>query len=658
MASKDEAFMKLLGDVGLVPMTGQFWEYNLPKKMLGLTNEIFEMHASSNTSALADNEALKLYTDICQTILGENKTCPEKQWVAEGAQWAVSRERILQHPKELYQKAVDLGEGYEDKFRGLVLEALWPTVWGAESWTPTDVELSDVSFSAYRHAFAGGSHCALPGGSRAEVESCEDKMAYCEMRSRSIGQSSSTQFAERRQFYQVSAKPWRMQAELRPLLFGASTWTSLPKTVSGEPESFLPRLVESGDGYLMLPEDGQQQGIVWEITEARPKLICAFRPQSMAEVLQSLAEEGAECESDVYGQSLGLQAFEDEVAALLGKPAALFFATGSLANVTALKVHGARRAILHPTSHLAHHDCLTEAATQRLGAAASASQMLPQELSEPAFVGNFSKPLHPSDFEDFRWAAKDCLVMELPQRMNGGATPSWESIVSICQEAKKQGASRHMDGARLWEVQAFYTGRSLAELAGQFDSVYVSFYKGLGAMNGAMLAGSPGFVAEARLWRQRLGGTLRSFSPHWLHCRLQLRSVLPSQPCPGFLLFFPERLARLQHLVAMLSAQQHCLADVVRFDPPKPEACLVHVYLALGGGSLEALQEAHEEAASTSGWLLWDRLRGPGHSRKGEVYFEWSLGPHNAAIPDHEVLAAWQALAAVLRQRSTQDTKE
>ncbi|CAE8699060.1 unnamed protein product, partial [Polarella glacialis] len=98
MASKDEAFMKLLGDVGLVPMTGQFWEYNLPKKMLGLTNEIFEMHASSNTSALADNEALKLYTDICQTILGENKTCPEKQWVAEGAQWAVSRERILQHP--------------------------------------------------------------------------------------------------------------------------------------------------------------------------------------------------------------------------------------------------------------------------------------------------------------------------------------------------------------------------------------------------------------------------------------------------------------------------------------------------------------------------------------------------------------------------------
>ena len=48
----------------------------------------------------------------------------------------------------------------------------------------------------------------------------------------------------------------------------------------------------------------------------------------------------------------------------------------------------------------------------------------------------------------------------------------------------------------------------LEEICAGFDSVYVSFYKGVGALAGAMLLGDAGFVAEAALWQRRMGGTL------------------------------------------------------------------------------------------------------------------------------------------------------
>ena len=70
----------------------------------------------------------------------------------------------------------------------------------------------------------------------------------------------------------------------------------------------------------------------------------------------------------------------------------------------------------------------------------------------------------------------------------------------------------HMDGARLWESAPFY-GRSYAEIAALFDTVYVSFYKGVGAIAGAALAGPADFIAEARVWQRRHGGDLVNSTP-------------------------------------------------------------------------------------------------------------------------------------------------
>ena len=76
----------------------------------------------------------------------------------------------------------------------------------------------------------------------------------------------------------------------------------------------------------------------------------------------------------------------------------------------------------------------------------------------------------------------------------------------------------HADGARLLEVAPYY-GLPLPELCRLFDSLYVSFYKGLGGVTGAMLLGSPTVTREAAVWRRRLGGNPFTVAPYALSCR-------------------------------------------------------------------------------------------------------------------------------------------
>jgi threonine aldolase len=84
----------------------------------------------------------------------------------------------------------------------------------------------------------------------------------------------------------------------------------------------------------------------------------------------------------------------------------------------------------------------------------------------------------------------------------------------------------HFDGARIWESQPWF-GRPLPEIAALADSVYVSFYKGLGGLAGAALLGPADFIAEARLWRRRLGGTVYHLTAEAVSALVGLRDQLP-----------------------------------------------------------------------------------------------------------------------------------
>jgi threonine aldolase len=144
-----------------------------------------------------------------------------------------------------------------------------------------------------------------------------------------------------------------------------------------------------------------------------------------------------------------------------------------------------------------------------------------------------------------------------------------------------------MDGARLWESRAFY-GRPHAEIAEGFASVYVSLYKGLGGIAGAVLAGEEDFVAEARIWRRRMGGTLVHLSPMIASAAMRLDA----------------RLAQMDACYARASSLAQALAAIpgLRLNPAKPHTNLMHVYLEAPAETVLDRRDAIAERDSV--WLI------------------------------------------------------
>ncbi|CAK0811715.1 unnamed protein product, partial [Prorocentrum cordatum] len=236
--------------------------------------------------------------------------------------------------------------------------------------------------------------------------------------------------------------------------------------------------------------------------------------------------------------------------------------------------------------------------------------------------------------------ARRGLVVEIPQRMNGGRTMPWADLEALSMRARDVGARLHMDGARLWEAQPYY-GRSLADICRLFDSVYVSFYKGLGGTCGAMLCGESSLVGIARAWLVRLGGSMFTLAPHWLDAQMQLRAHRGG---------FEARFEKLREVVQALSGDA-LVSKILRFEPPIPQSCLVHGYIA-SEAPRDVVEAAHERVASATGSRLWNSLRGAGYGGDGasstEAYFEWNMGPANSAITTDAFLEGWRALSREL----------
>ncbi len=98
-------------------------------------------------------------------------------------------------------------------------------------------------------------------------------------------------------------------------------------------------------------------------------------------------------------------------------------------------------------------------------------------------------------------------LIELPEREIGGQLPPWDELVDLCDWADERGVMTHMDGARLWECNWFVADPT-QEIAALFDTVYVSFYKILRGLPGAVLAGSHGPNRRGKRSRSRHRGKL------------------------------------------------------------------------------------------------------------------------------------------------------
>jgi len=93
--------------------------------------------------------------------------------------------------------------------------------------------------------------------------------------------------------------------------------------------------------------------------------------------------------------------------------------------------------------------------------------------------------------------------------------PSYETLEQISEYCRQQDIKLHLDGARLFEILPYYH-KTASEVCSLFDSVYISFYKGIGGIAGAILAGDTSFTEKSKIWKRRHGGDLISLYPYIL----------------------------------------------------------------------------------------------------------------------------------------------
>jgi threonine aldolase len=316
-----------------------------------------------------------------------------------------------------------------------------------------------------------------------------------------------------------------------------------------------------------------------ELRAACARQLTHHKPHDARAALLVLADATpAGLELDKYGAAAWLAAFEADVARELGKAAAVFMPTGTLAQQIALRIWceraGRNTVAFHPTCHLEIHESRGYAMLHALRALLAGA---PTRLMTVADVRAIPDPL-------------GALLIELPQREIGAQLPPWEELVALCDAARATGAKLHLDGARLWEAAPFYA-RPHAEIAALFDSVYVSFYKGLGALAGAVLAGDEDFVAEARVWQHRHGGRPVTIAPYALSARSAFETNL------GKMRGYWER------AVEIASALAHI--DGVEVVPDPPHTNTFHVFLR---GTREELEDRAHAYARETGTFVFARL--------------------------------------------------
>ena len=278
-----------------------------------------------------------------------------------------------------------------------------------------------------------------------------------------------------------------------------------------------------------------------------------WHPQrTPAEVLRDYADAAAqwELEWDRYGEAGAVAAVEERLVELFGTEAASLYPSGIMAQQCALRTwsdrHGTRRVAVPDLSHLLRH-----------------------ELDGPRLLHGFEvehlttgqKVATADDLAAIpgRLAA---VLVELPLRDAGCALPTWDELTALSSAARQRGIAVHLDGARIWEAQPFWD-RSFTEIAGLADTLYVSFYKGLGGIAGAALVGDRDVVEEAARWRKRMGGTLFHLTAEAVGALVGLERELPRMA---------EALAWARSLAAELPGH----GITVQPDPPHAPTFWVH----------------------------------------------------------------------------------
>ncbi|MBJ7530084.1 MAG: threonine aldolase family protein [Nocardioides sp.] len=210
----------------------------------------------------------------------------------------------------------------------------------------------------------------------------------------------------------------------------------------------------------------------------------------------------AEVGDDVYGEDPTVLALEERVADLLGHEAALFCPTGSMANVLAVRavVKPGEEVLCEASAHIVRAELGAHGAYSGI---TSRTWIHPRGQVDLPTVRSILAP----DMGPF-FVRTAAISVENTHNFAGGTVLPLADLRDLRELATGAGVAVHMDGARLWNAHVA-TGTPLSEYGAIADVMAVCLSKGLGAPVGSLVVGSADVIAEARVWRKRMGGGMR-----------------------------------------------------------------------------------------------------------------------------------------------------
>jgi len=204
---------------------------------------------------------------------------------------------------------------------------------------------------------------------------------------------------------------------------------------------------------------------------------------------------------DQYGEDPSVNRLQDRIAELLGKEAALFVPSGTMANQIALKIltRPGDEVILGDEAHIVWHESGAGAANSGVQFAVVGRGGV---FSATDLRAAYKPPGH------IVFPPTTLVAVENTHNRGGGVVFPQHDATEICAAARQLGLASYLDGARLFNAAAA-TGFPLAELAAPFDVVSVALSKGLGCPVGSLIAGRHDHISRARRARRMFGGAMR-----------------------------------------------------------------------------------------------------------------------------------------------------
>jgi threonine aldolase len=205
---------------------------------------------------------------------------------------------------------------------------------------------------------------------------------------------------------------------------------------------------------------------------------------------------------DVFDEDPMVHELQQEVAALLGKEAALYCPSGCMTNQLAVNIQTqpGDEVILETDAHIFNYETTAASFLSRVQLNPIKAKSkgiltiddIDEALREPAYYMPVSR----------------LIIVENTHNRAGGTIYSIDRVKELSEFARSKGVLMHLDGARLWNACAA-TGTSPIEYAQHFDTVSVCFSKGLGAPVGSAICGTKEHVKKARRMRKIWGGGMR-----------------------------------------------------------------------------------------------------------------------------------------------------